>query len=98
MTGIRKDKLLRAWVLLLLFSSISTGVAVMIDRGNAFDTNGWINAAAGTVILGLALIKGRIILSRYLGLDSAPFWRRGFNFGLTIYALSLLALYLAPLI
>lgn len=94
----RKDKLLRAWVLLLLFSSISTGVAVMIDRGNAFDTSGWINAAAGTIILGLALIKGRIILSQYLGLDKAPFWRRGFNFGLTIYALALLVLYLVPII
>lgn len=93
-----RDKLLRAWVFLLLFSAISTGVAVMIDRGNIHGADNWINAVAGTVILGLALIKGRIILSRYLGLDSAPFWRHGFNLGLTIYALTLLGLYLAPLI
>ncbi len=91
------DKLTRAWVLLLLFSFVSTGVAIMIDRGNAHTATGWINAAAGVVILGLAVIKGRIILSRYLGLESTRFWRRGFNFGLTIYALVLLGLYLAPL-
>lgn len=92
-----KDKLTRAWVFLLLLSTVSTAVAILIDRGTAQDATGWINAAAGAVILGLALIKGRIILSRYLGLDSAPFWRRGFNFGLTLYALVLLGLYLAPL-
>lgn len=92
-----KDKLTRAWVFLLLLSTVSTAVAILIDRGTAQDATGWINAAAGAVILGLALIKGRIILSRYLGLDSAPFWRRGFNFGLTVYALVLLGLYLAPL-
>ena len=98
MTDIRKDRLTRAWVLLLLLSVISTGVAIAIDRGTAQDASAWINAAAGAVILGLALIKGRIILSRYLGLESSRFWRRGFNFGLTIYALTLLGLYLAPLI
>jgi len=92
-----KDKLVQAWVFLLLFSAVSTGVAVLIDRGNTQTATGWINAAAGAVILGLALIKGRIILSRYLGLESSRFWRRGFNFGLTIYALVLLGLYLAPL-
>lgn len=92
-----KDKLVRAWVLLLVFSAVSTGVAVQIDRGAVQETTGWINAAAGAVILGLALIKGRIILSRYLGLESSRFWRRGFNFGLTIYALVLLGLYLVPL-
>lgn len=93
----RKDRLFQAWVMLLAFSVVSTGVAVLIDRGNAQGTIGWVNAAAGTAILGLALIKGRIILSRYLGLESTRFWRRGFNFGLTVYALVLLALYLAPL-
>lgn len=91
------DKLFRAWVLLLLFSAVSTGVAVMIDRGKTPDDTGWITAIAGVIILGLAVIKGRIILSRYLGLENAPFWRRGFNLGLTIYALVLLGLYLAPL-
>jgi len=92
-----KDRLIRAWGFLLLFSAFSTGVAFLIDRGTAQDTTGWLNAAAGAVILGLALIKGWIILSRYLGLESTRFWRRGFNFGLTIYALVLLVLYLAPL-
>ena len=91
------DKLLRAWILLLLFSGISTGVAVMIDRGKTPDDAGWITAVAGVIILGLALIKGRIILSRYLGLETTRFWRRGFNLALTVYALVLLGLYLAPL-
>lgn len=93
----RKDRLFQAWVMLLAFSAVSTAVAVLIDRGNAQGATGWVNAAAGAAILGLALIKGRIILSRYLGLESTRFWRRGFNFGLTLYALVLLALYLAPL-
>ena len=91
------DKLLRAWILLMLFSGVSTGVAVLTDRGKTPDDTGWITATAGVVILGLALIKGRIILSRYLGLETTRFWRRGFNLGLTIYALALLGLYLAPL-
>lgn len=93
-----QDRLLRAWIALLVFSAASTVVAIMIDRGTAADATGWITAAAGAVILGLALIKGRIILSRYLGLETTRFWRRGFNFALTIYALVLLGLYLAPLV
>lgn len=92
-----QDKLLRAWIALLVLSAISTMVAVLIDRGAAPDATGWTTATAGVVILGLALIKGRIILSRYLGLETTRFWRRGFNLGLTIYALVLLGLYLAPL-
>lgn len=114
MKRMKNDKLLRAWGLLLLLSTISTGVAVMIDRGEipeilgvpeaagvtgvtgGMGATGLINVAAGVVILGLALIKGRIILSRYLGLDATRFWRHGFNLGLTIYTLVLLVLYLAP--
>ena len=91
------DRLVRAWLLLMLFSGISTGVAIMIDRGKTPDDTGWITAIAGVIILGLAMIKGRIILSRYLGLETTRFWRRGFYLGLTIYSLVLLGLYLAPL-
>lgn len=91
------DKLVQAWLLLMLFSGISTGVAIMIDRGQTPDDSGWITAIAGAIILGLALIKGRIILSRYLGLETTRFWRRGFYLALTIYSLVLLGLYLAPL-
>ncbi len=90
------DKLFRAWVALLVLSAISTTVAIFIDRGKTAETGGWILAAAGAVILLLALLKGRIILSRYLGLEKTRFWRRGFNTALTVFALLLLGLYLAP--
>lgn len=93
-----QDKLIRAWVALMLFSTISTVVALMIDRGKTSETSDWITITAGVVILGLSLIKGRIILSRYLGLETTQFWRRGFNAALTIYALVLLGLYLGPLL
>ena len=49
----------------------------------------------GGVVLMLALLKARVILSRYLGLWRAPSWRRGFNLSLTAFCLTLLGLYLA---
>ena len=92
------DKLFRAWIALLVFSMTSTAVAIFIDRGKTASGANWVPVAAGVVILLLALIKGRIILSRYLGLETTRFWRRGFNTALTIYALVLLGLYLAPML
>ena len=91
-----QNKLIRAWVFLLVLSMASTGVALFIDRGQPLDGSGHIAAISGVIILTLALIKARIILSRYLGLEATRFWRRGFNFALTAYALLLLGLYLAP--
>ena len=38
----------------------------------------------------------RLILTRYLGLANAPFWRRGFDVTLGLFVLLLLALYLVP--
>ncbi|WP_428546470.1 nitric oxide reductase F protein [Profundibacter sp.] len=93
-----KDKLFRAWIALLVLSATSTAVAIFIDRGKTATGAGWVPAVAGAVILLLALIKGRIILSRYLGLETTRFWRRGFNTALTLYALVLLGLYLAPML
>ncbi|WP_457649343.1 nitric oxide reductase F protein [Profundibacter sp.] len=90
------DKLFRAWIALLVLSMASTTVAIFIDRGKATTVTGWVPAVAGVMILLLALIKGRIILSRYLGLETTRFWRRGFNTALTVYAMVLLGLYLAP--
>ena len=91
-----QDKLIRAWSALLVLSLVSTGAALFIDWGDTGGNPGHIAAISGTVILTLALIKARIILSRYLGLEATDFWRRGFNFALTAYALLLLGLYLAP--
>ncbi len=92
------DKLIRAWIALLVLSATSTAVAIFIDRGTTASGVDWSPVVAGVVILLLALIKGRIILSRYLGLEATRFWRRGFNAALTIYALVLLGLYLAPML
>ncbi len=93
-----QDRLIRAWISLLVLSTASTGVAMFIDRGATGGNPGRIAAISGVIILTLALIKARIILSRYLGLETTRFWRRGFNFVLTVYALLLLGLYLAPVI
>ena len=94
----QNDRLFRAWIALLVLSAISTAVAIFIDRGKTADVESWVPALAGVVILLLALIKGRIILARYLGLETTAFWRRGFNMALTIFALVLLGLYLAPML
>lgn len=53
---------------------------------------------AAMAVLSLAWLKARIILSTYLGLSAAPFWRRGFEFGLAVLCLILLGLYLLPTI
>jgi nitric oxide reductase NorF protein len=91
-----KTGLIRAWLMLMVLSSISTFVAVFIDRGHVASTTA--TAGAGAVILLLSLIKGRIILSRYLGLEKTRFWRRGFNFALGSFSVLLLGLYLAPML
>jgi len=48
------------------------------------------------LILTFAWLKARVILSYYLGLNAAPFWRRGFGISLGIFCLLLLGLYLLP--
>ena len=96
--GMMQNKLIRAWIALLVLSMASTGVAVFIDRGATDGNPNHIAALSGAIILTLALIKARIILTRYLGLEATRFWRRGFNFALTVYALLLLGLYLVPAI
>ena len=54
------------------------------------------SAGAGTLIVTFAWLKARLILGSYLGLDAAPFWRRGFETSLGLFCLLLLGLYLAP--
>jgi len=89
MRRLLRDPLLRGWLMLIGLSLGSTGVAI-------WPLAGGLRVASGAVVLLLALIKTRIILSRYLGLAAAPFWRRGFNAVLGIYVLLLLGLYLVP--
>lgn len=86
---VHPDALTRAWIALVALSGASALVAAM--AGAQIDRR-----LAGAVVLALALVKSRVILSRYLGLWRAPSWRRGFNLSLTLFGLLLLALYLAP--
>lgn len=83
------DRLTRAWLALIVLSGFSALAAAAIGRG--YDAR-----IAGGIVLLLALLKARIILSRYLGLADAPSWRRGFNSVLALYMLVALGLYLIP--
>lgn len=83
------NSLTRAWLVLLLLSGASALIAALVAWG--FEP-----AAIGAVILLLAWVKSRVILSRYLGLWQAPAWRAGFNWFLALYCLLLLGLYLIP--
>lgn len=89
-----RTTILRAWVALLVFSLLSTLIAAAVGGGRL---DAGLVAGGGTATLLLAWMKARVILSDYLGLRAAPFWRRGFMLVLTIYALVLAGLYLAPL-
>lgn len=87
-----RDPLLRAWGWLIGLSFLSTVLSVAVARGAI---TGGLVTLGGAVILTLAWAKSRIILEQYLGLAQAPFWRRGFEIVLALYALFLLSLYLA---
>ncbi|WP_113912425.1 nitric oxide reductase F protein [Roseovarius dicentrarchi] len=89
MSAARPDTLARAWLALIGLSGLSAVVAAAIGHG--FD-----GRVAGGIVLLLALLKARIILSAYLGLSAAPAWRRGFNAVLGAYMLVALGLYLLP--
>jgi len=81
--------LFRAWGALVGLSLLSTLAALWPFSGD-------LRAPSGVAILLFAVVKARIILSQYLGLAQAPFWRHGFNGALTLYGLVLLGLYRAP--
>ena len=81
------DPLTKAWIWLVALSAGSAIVAVLV--GSGMDRR-----IAGAMILFLALLKSRTILSQYLGLSGTLFWRRGFNTAVTLFCLLLLALYL----
>ncbi|MCP9481407.1 cytochrome C oxidase subunit IV family protein [Shimia sp. CNT1-13L.2] len=84
-----RDPLNKAWFALVALSGASAVVAELAIGG--LDRR-----VVGAVVLLLALMKARVILSRYLGLAEAPSWRRGFNLVLTLFCLLLLGLYLIP--
>ncbi|MCF3973527.1 nitric oxide reductase F protein [Paracoccus salsus] len=82
-----RDPLLRAWVALIGLSLGSTTLTLWHWPPK-------FAALAGALILTLGWLKARVILSRYLGLAAAPFWRRGFELALAMFCLLLLGLYL----
>lgn len=81
--------LLRAWITLIGLSAVSTVVSIWSVPVE------W-QAAVGAALLGVAWLKARVILARYLGLAASPFWARGFGFGLSLLSIILLGLYLVP--
>lgn len=85
------DPLTRAWLALIALGLATTALAARIGETGSTP---WL----GALILAIALLKMRLILTRYLGLAEAPFWRRGFTATLAAFVLLLLALYLVPAI
>ena len=83
------DPLTRAWALLIALCLATTAIAALGPEPSA-------PLALGAVILAIAFLKMRLILTRYLGLANAPFWRRGFDVTLALFVLLLLGLYAAP--
>lgn len=82
-----RDPLLRAWGWLIGLSLCSTVVAL-------WHWPATLTPLAEALILTLGWLKARVILGRYLGLEAAPFWRRGFDIALALFCLLLLGLYL----
>jgi len=79
----------KAWLQLLLLSAASVLLATGLAQSAGV-------ALTGSLVLLLAWMKARVILSRYLGLAEAPAWRSGFNLVLGLFCLLLLLLYLVP--
>lgn len=86
-----RNPIFRAWVLLVVLSAASVLGALAVGAG--------VNEhLVGSLVLLLAWLKARVILSRYLQLWRAPVWKAGFNWVLGVFCLVLLGLYLAPAI
>ncbi len=86
------DPLLRAWAALVALSLASTLAAVAVESAAAAPG---LRAALGGAILAIAGLKARQIALRYLGLERAPFWRRGFGAAMWGFLALLLGLFLA---
>lgn len=82
------DPVVRAWLALIALSGLATAVSLLRP-----DAPPWAGTVAGAVILGLAWLKARVILDRYLDLAGYPAARRGFGAGLGFFALAALVLY-----
>ncbi|NIZ60094.1 nitric oxide reductase F protein [Sedimentitalea sp. CY04] len=83
-----RDPLSLAWIVLLALSLTS---ALFTGLGSASDL---LTKVTGLMVLGLALLKARVILARYLGLAAAPGWLNGGISVLVLWALIVAGLYL----
>jgi len=81
--------LLTTWIWLITLSAGSALIAYVANHG--IDRR-----ITGAIILTLALIKARLILSRYLGLAQAPGWLTGFSMVIGLVGVLILGLYLVP--
>lgn len=80
----------RAWVWLIGLSVLSTVLAL----GQPL-LPPMVAKLAGLLVLAIAGLKARIILSDYLELADTPRIRRGFTFALALFLLAAAGLYLA---
>ncbi|HRO13728.1 MAG TPA: hypothetical protein PLL33_01540 [Paracoccus sp. (in: a-proteobacteria)] len=79
----------KAWAALIGLSAVSTAIALALPRLDATALKG-----ATVVILLIAWLKARVILSRYLGLAAVPPIGRGFGLVLGLFMLAAGGLYL----
>jgi hypothetical protein len=91
MRALLTDPLLHAWAWLMA-ASAATAVLTLATDGAPL---GPLSAAA---LLGLAGVKAALILRRYLGLEAAPFWRRGFETALGFALIVFLGLFVLPVL
>ena len=80
-------RLIHAWLLLLALS-VATTLLTFVNAG------GSANRLVGATVLVLAGIKGRVILARYLGLETTRFWTRTFDFALVLFLMIAFGLYM----
>lgn len=84
------DPLTKAWAALIGLSAVSTVIALSLPGLDAAALKG-----ASALILLIAWLKARVILSRYLGLQAVPAIGRGFGLVLALFMLAAGGLYLA---
>lgn len=75
----------KAWFALLALSLATTGMTLL---------TGMPKALAGGLLLALAGLKARLILSRYLELRRSRFWMRLFDLVIGLFLLIAYAIYL----
>lgn len=79
--------LTQAWITLVVLSVVTTGLTLVSEHGTS-------RKLLIAVILAIAAVKARIILTRYLNLSQSPFWTRVFDIIGTVFFALLYGIYL----